>query len=136
MSTLLELRNVTSGPVTVFQQSTYQPDTTWRWMGSIAMDKQGKGARRLEAAFFRTDGAANYDSMSTEEAVVIVDRMLEQESRWDTDQQFQTLAGIGNGALGSVHVGADHGPGFEGRTRSPGPAARRDPPAAPSAGGR
>ena len=25
-----ELRNVTSGPVTVFQESTYQPDATWR----------------------------------------------------------------------------------------------------------
>ncbi len=36
-----ELRNVTSGPVTVFQESTYQPDTTWRWMGSAAMDKDG-----------------------------------------------------------------------------------------------
>src|SRR5438132_6074450 len=36
-----ELRNVTSGPVTVYQQSTYQPDTTWRWMGSAAMDQQG-----------------------------------------------------------------------------------------------
>jgi hypothetical protein len=36
-----ELRNVTNGPVTVFQQGTYQPDTTWRWMGSAAMDQQG-----------------------------------------------------------------------------------------------
>src|SRR6266568_3454438 len=36
-----ELRNVTSGPVTVFQESTYQPDTIWRWMGSAAMDQQG-----------------------------------------------------------------------------------------------
>ncbi len=36
-----ELRNVTSGPVTLFQESTYQPDTTWRWMGSAAMDKRG-----------------------------------------------------------------------------------------------
>ena len=36
-----ELRNVTSGPVTVFQESTYQPDTTWRWMGSAAMDQDG-----------------------------------------------------------------------------------------------
>ena len=36
-----ELRNVTAGPVTVFQQGTYQPDTTWRWMGSAAMDQQG-----------------------------------------------------------------------------------------------
>src|SRR5260370_24116826 len=36
-----ELRNVTAGPVTVFQESSYQPDTTWRWMGSVAMDQQG-----------------------------------------------------------------------------------------------
>ena len=36
-----ELRNVTTAP-TVFQESTYQPsDTTWRWMGSAAMDAQG-----------------------------------------------------------------------------------------------
>jgi len=37
----LELRNVTNGPVTVFQESTYQPDTTWRWLGSAAMDGSG-----------------------------------------------------------------------------------------------
>src|SRR2546421_971469 len=36
-----ELRNVTGGPVSVFQESTYQPDATWRWMGSAAMDQQG-----------------------------------------------------------------------------------------------
>src|SRR5215204_789848 len=36
-----ELRNPTLGPVTVFQQGTYQPDTTHRWMGSAAMDQQG-----------------------------------------------------------------------------------------------
>ena len=36
-----ELRNVTNGPVTVAQESTYQPDSTWRWMGSAAMDKDG-----------------------------------------------------------------------------------------------
>jgi hypothetical protein len=36
-----ELRNVTSGSPSVFQESTYQPDTTWRWMGSAAMDRQG-----------------------------------------------------------------------------------------------
>ena len=35
-----ELRAVTTAPV-VFQQSTYQPDTTWRWMGSAAMDQSG-----------------------------------------------------------------------------------------------
>src|SRR5882762_8777976 len=45
-----ELRNVTSGPVTVFQQSTYQPDTTWRWMGSVAMDGQGNLALGFSAS--------------------------------------------------------------------------------------
>jgi cell division septation protein DedD len=45
-----ELRNVTAGPVTVFQQSTYQPDTTWRWMGSAAMDKQGNLAIGFSAS--------------------------------------------------------------------------------------
>src|SRR6185295_17824871 len=36
-----ELRNVTNGPVTVAQESTYQPDLTWRFMGSAAMDRDG-----------------------------------------------------------------------------------------------
>jgi len=45
-----ELRNVTSGPVTVYQQSTYQPDTTWRWMGSAAMDGQGNLAIGFSAS--------------------------------------------------------------------------------------
>ena len=45
-----ELRNVTNGPVTVFQESTYQPDTTWRWMGSAAMDGQGNIAVGFSAS--------------------------------------------------------------------------------------
>jgi hypothetical protein len=45
-----ELRNVTSGPVSVFQQSTYQPDTTWRWMGSTAMDGAGNIAVGFSAS--------------------------------------------------------------------------------------
>jgi hypothetical protein len=36
-----ELKNVTNGPVTLNQESTYQPDSTWRWMGSVAMDHSG-----------------------------------------------------------------------------------------------
>jgi hypothetical protein len=35
-----ELRGVTAGPVTTFQQSTYSPDSFNRWMGSIAMNGQ------------------------------------------------------------------------------------------------
>ena len=42
-----ELRNVTNGPVTVYQESTYQPDTTWRWTGSIAMDQAGNLRSRI-----------------------------------------------------------------------------------------
>jgi len=45
-----ELRNVTNGPVTVHQQSTYQPDSTWRWMGSTAMDGQGNLALGYSAS--------------------------------------------------------------------------------------
>ena len=45
-----ELRNVTAGPVTVFQESTYQPDTTWRWMGSAAMDGAGNIAIGFSAS--------------------------------------------------------------------------------------
>ena len=45
-----ELRNPTAGPVTVFQESTYQPDTTWRWLGSAAMDAGGDLAIGFNAA--------------------------------------------------------------------------------------
>ena len=38
-----ELRNPNGIP-TVFQQSTFSPDTSYRWMGSIAQDKQGNMA--------------------------------------------------------------------------------------------
>src|SRR5437763_6866036 len=45
-----ELRNVTSGPVAIYQESTYRPDTTWRWMGSAAMDGQGNIAIGFSAS--------------------------------------------------------------------------------------
>lgn len=45
-----EIRNVTSGPETVFQESTYQPDSTYRWMGSAAMDKAGDIALGFSAS--------------------------------------------------------------------------------------
>jgi len=45
-----ELRNVTAGPVTKFQESTYQPDSTWRWLGSAAMDGSGNLAIGFSAS--------------------------------------------------------------------------------------
>jgi hypothetical protein len=45
-----EINNATSGTPTFVQQSTYQPDTTWRWMGSIAMDSRGNMALGFSAS--------------------------------------------------------------------------------------
>ena len=45
-----ELRGVTAGPVSTFQDSTYGPDSTNRWMGSIAMNGQGDMALGFSAA--------------------------------------------------------------------------------------
>ena len=53
-----ELRDVTNGPVTVFQESTYQPDTTWRWTGSAGMDRMGN-----MALGFRASSAIIYPSI-------------------------------------------------------------------------
>ena len=44
-----ELRNPNSSP-TIHQQGTYSPDTTNRWMGSIAQDAQGNMALGYSAA--------------------------------------------------------------------------------------
>jgi hypothetical protein len=46
----VELKNPTNGPLTVKQESTYQPDTTWRWMGSVAMDQAGNLALGFSAS--------------------------------------------------------------------------------------
>ncbi len=45
-----EINNATSGTPSFVQESTYQPDTTWRWMGSIAMDTVGNVALGFSAS--------------------------------------------------------------------------------------
>src|SRR5206468_1997670 len=45
-----ELQRTQPGNWGIFQQSTYQPDTTWRWMGSIASDNQGNIALGFSAS--------------------------------------------------------------------------------------
>lgn len=45
-----EIRNPNSASPTVFQQSTFAPDTVHRWMGSVAMDKVGNIAVGYNAA--------------------------------------------------------------------------------------
>jgi len=39
-----EIRNLATGVPNLFQESTFQPDSTWRWMASSAMDKRGNMA--------------------------------------------------------------------------------------------
>ncbi|PYL77001.1 MAG: PKD domain-containing protein, partial [Verrucomicrobia bacterium] len=45
-----ELQRTQPGNWGIFQQSTYQPDTTWRWMGSIASDNQDNIALGFSAS--------------------------------------------------------------------------------------
>ncbi|MFL5922111.1 MAG: InlB B-repeat-containing protein [Gaiellaceae bacterium] len=45
-----EMNHATSGTPSFVQQSTYQPDTTWRWMGSAAMDRNGNLALGFSAS--------------------------------------------------------------------------------------
>ncbi len=45
-----ELRRMPSGNWTLRQESTYRPDSTWRWMGSIASDNQGNIALGFNAS--------------------------------------------------------------------------------------
>ena len=46
-----ELRGVSNGPETVFQEGTYSPDSTHRWLGSVAMN----GAGDLAVGFSASD---------------------------------------------------------------------------------
>jgi hypothetical protein len=45
-----ELRGVSNGPETVFQEGTYSPDSTHRWMGSVAQDGEGNMAIGFSAS--------------------------------------------------------------------------------------
>jgi hypothetical protein len=45
-----EINHATSGTPAFTQQGTYQPDSTWRWMGSAAMDGQGNFAIGFSAS--------------------------------------------------------------------------------------
>jgi uncharacterized repeat protein (TIGR01451 family) len=50
-----EINHATSGTPVFTQQSTYQPDTTWRWMGSAAMDRN----RDLAVGFSASNATIN-----------------------------------------------------------------------------
>jgi len=68
-----ELRSPGASPV-VYQQSTYAPDSSFRWMGSVAMDKQGNMALGYSVSSSSLHPAVRYtgrlatDALSTMEA--------------------------------------------------------------------
>jgi len=68
-----ELR-LNSGALTVYQQGTFAPDSTYRWMGSIAMDKVGNIALGYSASSssvypsIRYTGRIPTDALGTMEA--------------------------------------------------------------------
>jgi hypothetical protein len=45
-----ELKNLGGPSGTINQEATYQPDSTWRWMGSVAMDQLGNLAIGFSAS--------------------------------------------------------------------------------------
>ncbi|GAB3029832.1 T9SS type A sorting domain-containing protein [Oleiagrimonas citrea] len=73
-----EIRNPAGTPV-VYQQSTYAPDSTYRWMGSIAMDKLGDMALGYSASSSSIHPAIRYtgrevgdplDTMQAEQTIL------------------------------------------------------------------
>ena len=72
-----ELRNPSAGTPTVFQQGTFSPDSTNRWMGSIAMDKLGNirlgysASSGSVAPSVRFTGRVPTDALGTMEAEVV-----------------------------------------------------------------
>ena len=92
-----ELRNpanssMAAGTPTVFQQGTYAPDSAYRWMGSIAMDKAGDIAVGYSVSSsstypsIRYTGRVSTDALGTMEAETSVKAgsgsQLQNLSRW------------------------------------------------------
>ena len=63
-----EIRSPGATPV-VYQQSTYAPDTTYRWLGSVAMDKQGNMALGYSASSSSIHPAIRYTARLATDAL-------------------------------------------------------------------
>jgi hypothetical protein len=80
-----EIRNPGTTPV-VYQQSTFSPDTTYRWLGSVAMDKVGNMALGYSASSSSIHPAVRYtgrlatDPLNTMEAETSVIEGLGSQS--------------------------------------------------------
>src|SRR5262249_19843406 len=74
-----EFRVDGSRNLTLFQQGTFAPDTSYRWMGSMAMDKNGNialgysksGASDHPSIFYTGRGASDPPGMSAETQILV-----------------------------------------------------------------
>lgn len=82
-----ELRNSGSG-FEVYQQGTYAPDSSYRWMGSIAMDKLGDIALGYSVSSSTMSPSIRYTGR------LASDPLGEMESEYDV----LTAAGVANGS--------------------------------------
>ena len=87
-----EIRNPTANPPTIFQQSTFAPDTLHRWMGSMAQDRQGNiavgynGSSGTQVPDIRFTGRLAGDPVSTlpqgESIMIASSASQTSASRW------------------------------------------------------
>jgi hypothetical protein len=66
-----EIRNPSGTPV-IYQQSTFSPDTTYRWLGSVAMDKQGNMALGYSASSSGIHPAIRYTGRLATDALNVM----------------------------------------------------------------
>jgi hypothetical protein len=95
-----ELRNpngstMATGTPVVYQQATYAPDTTYRWMGSIAMDKQGNMALGYSASSSSVRPSIRYTGRLATDAL----NTMQAEN--------SVIAGIGS-QTGTLHRWGDY----------------------------
>jgi hypothetical protein len=85
-----ELRDSGAGP-TVYQQATYAPDNLFRWMGSIAQDKQGNIAAGYSVSGSAIDAGISFASrapsdtlgvLGNEQIVLVATHFQSGHSRW------------------------------------------------------
>ena len=64
-----EIRNPGGTPPTVYQQSTFAPDSSYRWMGSIAMDQAGNIAMGYSVSSSAINPAIRYTGRAPGDAL-------------------------------------------------------------------
>ena len=94
-----ELRKVGAAPWTLFQEGTYSPDATHRWMGSIAMDGVGNIALAYSVSSGSVFPGLRYTgrhmgdapgTMTVTEAVIVNGAAANSSNRWG-DYQAMTV---------------------------------------------